>query len=77
MKTPEIQPQHIHCAGCVHLGDYDGKTDCMNLHHWDGGTPENAPCYEIAQCAPVVDISSLRRSVATAHLTEIAYDHIP
>lgn len=57
MKTSEIQPEHIHCAGCAHLCDYDGKTECMNLHHWEGGIPENAPCYERAQCAPVFDIS--------------------
>ena len=63
MKTIAIQPAHIHCAGCVHLGDYDGKTECMNCVWWKGGAPENAPCYESArQSAPLVDISSQVKS---------------
>jgi hypothetical protein len=49
MKTIAIQPAHIHCTGCVHLGDYDGKTECMNCIWWEGGTPEDAPCYERVQ----------------------------
>ena len=76
MKTPKIQPQHIHCAGCVHLRDYDGKTECMNLHHWEGGTPENAPCYETAQCAPVFDIGmSQSRADKVRNLEEAVRAH--
>lgn len=45
MDNSTIHPEHTNCRGCQFFEDIDGAMTCLNLCTYEGGTPENPPCY--------------------------------
>lgn len=47
MTKPLIHPERMNCRGCQLFQEADdGVMDCMDLIHFHGGTPPEAPCFE-------------------------------